>query len=82
MIAMRQLYIQNSNSVLILLTYICSFHLMSLAFFNRFVIVFLCCTVISLSQVRGGLATWDLANMFNPATFCMYVPVPSQEPVI
>ena len=24
----------------------------------------------------------DLANMFNPATFCMYVPVPSQEPVL
>ena len=24
----------------------------------------------------------DPANMFNPATFCMYVPVPSQDPVI
>ena len=22
------------------------------------------------------------ANMFNPSTFCMYEPVPSQEPVI
>ena len=25
---------------------------------------------------------WDPDNMFNPATFYMYVPVPSQEPVI
>ena len=25
---------------------------------------------------------WDPANMFNPATLFMYVPVPSQEPVI
>ena len=24
---------------------------------------------------------WDPANMFNPATLFMYVPVPSQEPV-
>ena len=25
---------------------------------------------------------WDPANMFNPATLFIYVPVPSQEPVI
>ena len=25
---------------------------------------------------------WDHANMFNSATFCMYMPVPSQEPII
>ena len=25
---------------------------------------------------------WDPANLFNPATLCMYVPVPSQEHVI
>ena len=25
---------------------------------------------------------WDPANMFNPAIFCMYMPVSSQEPVI
>ena len=25
---------------------------------------------------------WDPAIMFNPATLCMYVPVPSQESVI
>ena len=25
---------------------------------------------------------WDPTNMFNPATLCMYVPVPSQEPFI
>ena len=33
-----------------------------------------------LSQVIGE--GWDPANMFNPATFCMYVPVLSQESVI
>ena len=25
---------------------------------------------------------WDPANLFNPATLCMHVPVPNQEPVI
>ena len=30
-------------------------------------------------RLREG---WDPAYMFNPAIFCMYVPVPSQEPVI
>ena len=28
------------------------------------------------------LGVCDPANMFNSATLCMYVPVPSQEPVI
>ena len=26
--------------------------------------------------------SWDPANIFHPATFSMYAPVPSQEPVI
>ena len=32
-------------------------------------------------RVRLGEG-WDPPNMFNPAILCMYVPVPSQEPVI
>ena len=32
-----------------------------------------------MSQVREG---WDPANLFNPTTFCMFVSVPNQEPVI
>ena len=34
------------------------------------------------TAVPGKGEGWDPANMFNPATLCMYVPVPSQEPVI
>ena len=34
------------------------------------------------STVQGYGQGCDPANMFNPTTFCMYVPVPSQEPVI
>ena len=40
---------------------------------------FLCCTVTPLSKVRED---WHPANIFNPDTFCMYVPVPSLESVI
>ena len=38
--------------------------------------LFLCCTV------TGQGKDWACANMLNPTTFCMYVPVQSQEPVI
>ena len=34
------------------------------------------------TTVPGEGEGWDPANMFNPATLFMYVPVPSQEPII
>ena len=33
------------------------------------------------TTVTGCGEGWGPANMFNPATLCMHVPVPSQEPV-
>ena len=42
-------------------------------------IVYSCCTIIPLSRLGEG---WDPGNVFNPTTLCMYVPFPSQEPVI
>ena len=34
------------------------------------------------TAVTSKFEGWDPADMFNLATFCIYVPVPSQEPVI
>ena len=38
--------------------------------------------VVLLYHCPGLGEGWDPANTFNPATLCMFVPVPSQEPVI
>ena len=38
--------------------------------------------MVNYTTVPGQGEGWDPANMFNPATLFMYVPVPSQEPVI
>ena len=38
--------------------------------------------VVLLYHCPGLGEGWDPANMFNPATLFMYLPVPSQKPVI
>ena len=41
-----------------------------------------CLMLYCYTTVPGKGEGWDPANVFQPATLFMYVPVPSQEPVI
>ena len=49
---------------------------------SLFLLIFIIRSYVVLLHYCPSLGEdFDHANMFNPATLCMHVPVPSQEPV-